>query len=180
MRDYLIPLMLQACHQGEEHPRTWAGQKIIERTGQPCSLITVVIRIPSATKTQPDQKQLREERVCFSTELSGRSPSQKQGRVGTETENMAEHYLLAPHRLLKLFSDTAQDTRPSTAPTHSGLGPLESIINQNNAVQNNPQASLMEASSHSWFPPPREAWVELTETNQYHYQMPSPLCTLSI
>lgn len=165
MSDYLIPFMLQACHQGEEHPRTWACQRVIERTGQPCSLITVVIRIPSATKTQPDQKQLREERVCFSTELSGRTPSQKQGRVGTQCKNWNREHggtlpacspLLAPHRLLNLFSHTAQDTRPSTAPTHSGLGPLESI-NQNNAAQNSPQASLMEASLHSWFPPPREA-----------------------
>lgn len=87
MCDSLIPFMLRACHQGAEHPRARGGPSMIERTGQSHSLVTVIIRVPSASKTQPDQKQLREERVCFSTELSGHTPSQKQGRVGTQCKD---------------------------------------------------------------------------------------------
>lgn len=54
-------------------------------------------------------------------------------------------YWLDLHNLLGLLSLATQDNMPRGGSAHSGLGPLISIINQENDTQIYPQDPLMEA-----------------------------------
>ena len=66
----------------------------------------------------------------------------------------AAHWL-APHGLLNLLSYSTQDYQPRGVPTHSELGPLPSIINQENALQACPQANLVGVFAQLRFPLPK-------------------------
>lgn len=111
-----------------------------ERAGRSCSSITVIIRIPTAMQTQPDQKQLREGRVCFSPELSGHAPSLRQVRVGTRSKNWSRERegplpacspLLSPYCLLPIDCSTHFLIQPRT-PAQTWLPPTvsEALSNQ--------------------------------------------------
>lgn len=108
-----------------------------------------------------DQIKLRERKSLFcltpdNPPLSGKPRQGTQGKnlgAAAEAEPVGNTaYWLDLHSLLGMLSLATQDSMPRGGSAHSGLGPLISIINQENDTQTYLQGPLMEVILQFLFP----------------------------
>lgn len=162
-------LSLDRTHQPEASQAWTARTFQVESPFPPCFFSTiwdlldsflnpVCVRISIAVRKWHDQKVLWEERLCFSTQLSGHGLSVNEVRSGTwldvrtYTKSMEEHCPLAWfHSLHSLLFYICQDYLPRNDTTHGGQGRSTPIINQEKAQQSCLKANLMETFSQLWF-----------------------------